>query len=109
MESVRCGEWGFLGYLEGGYKGASAAAYLRMTGFSIPVWAARIYCYERDAAGTFSVPAYNGRGIAASLVSSCKARLFHRYTLRMTLRAGCQWRINHAPAPTLNFQLQIDC
>ncbi len=108
MESVRCGEWGFLGYLEGGYKGASAAAYLRMTGFSIPVWAARIYCYERDAAGTFSVPAYNGRGIAASLVSSCKFRLWHRLTLRGTLRAAAQWRIGYAPAYTLNAQLQCD-
>lgn len=108
LETVRCSEWGFLGYLEGGYKGASASGYLRLTGFSVPVWAARIYCYERDASGTFSVPAYNGRGIAASFVGSCKARIFRRFTLRGTLRAGCQWRVSYAPAPTLNFQLQMD-
>ena len=108
LEADYCSSWGCLGYLEGGYKASSASLFLRVTGFSISSWAARIYCYERDAAGTFSVPAYNGRGIAASFVGSCKARIFRRFTLRGTLRAAAQWRIGYAPAYTLNAQLQCD-
>jgi hypothetical protein len=82
--------------------------FLRVTGFSISSWAARIYCYERDAPGTFYVPAYNGRGLATSLVGSCKFRLWHRLWHRLTLRAAAQWRIGYAPAYTLNAQLQCD-
>ena len=108
LEADYCSSWGCLGYLEGGYKASSASLFLRVTGFSISSWAARICCYERDAAGTFSVPAYNGRGIAASFVGSCKARIFRRFTLRGTLRAAAQWRIGYAPAYTLNAQLQCD-
>ena len=74
-----------------------------MTGFSISSWAARIYCYERDAAGTFSVPAYNGRGFAISAVASCKWRHF-----KANLRAACQFRVGQKPTPTLNLQLQCD-
>ena len=35
---------------------------LRATLFCAWDWDARIYCYERDAPGTFSVPAYYGKG-----------------------------------------------
>lgn len=106
LEAVRCDGWGMLGYLEGGYKGNGLAAYLRLTGFSVSGWAARIYCYEREAPGNFSVPAYNGRGIAPSLVAGYKLRIGHRFTLRGHLRAACTLRTDRAPAYTLNLQLQ---
>ena len=107
-EADYCEKWGFLSYLEGGYKNEISALYLRVTGFLIPQWSARIYCYERDAAGTFSVPAYNGRGVALSLVGSYKLLIGRRFRLKANLRAAYQMRAGQKPAPTLNLQLQGD-
>ena len=104
-EAVNCGGWGLLSYLEGGYKNEALSAYLRLTGFHIPRWESRIYCYERDAPGTFSVPAYSGQGISASLVAGYKLRL-GRFTLKANLRAAYMLRIGRESTPTLNFQLQ---
>lgn len=117
LEAVRCSMWGFLTYVEGGRKNESSAIYLRVTGFSIPVWDARIYCYERDAPGTFSVPSYNGRGIAFSAVGSLKLRPFRNlsqrhplrfFSLKGNLRAACQLRTDRRPSYTLALQLQAD-
>ncbi|MBR4774696.1 MAG: hypothetical protein IK008_01185 [Bacteroidales bacterium] len=107
LEAVRCEKWGVLSYIEGGYKGPKSAVYLRATGFSVQAWAARIYCYERDAPGTFSVPAYNGRGVALSLTASHKKRM-GCFTLKGHLRAACTIREGYHPAPVLNLQLQGD-
>ena len=117
LEAVRCSMWGFLTYVEGGRKNESSALYLRVTGFSIPVWDARIYCYERDAPGTFSVPSYNGRGIAFSAVGSLKLRPFRNlsqrhllrfFSLKGNLRAACQLRTDRRPSYTLALQLLAD-
>jgi len=117
LEAVRCSMWGFLTYVEGGRKNESSSLYLRVTGFSIPVWDARIYCYERDAPGTFSVPSYNGRGIAFSAVGSLKLRPFRNrsqrhplrfFSLKGTLRAACQLRTDRRPSYTLALQLLAD-
>ena len=117
LETVHCGKWGVLTYLEGGRKNETSAIYLRVTGFSVSAWDARIYCYERDAPGTFSVPAYNGRGLAFSAVGSLKvhpfrtlarSHPFHYFTLKANLRAACQLRTDRRPAYTLALQLQAD-
>ncbi|MBR1570029.1 MAG: hypothetical protein IJ651_04800 [Bacteroidales bacterium] len=107
LEGVHCEGLGGLGYWEGGYKDDTLAGYLRLTGFFIDRWADRIYSYERDAAGTFSVPAYAGRGCAISLVGSWKHR-FRHCTLRATLRSALSYRAGRPLAPTLNAQLQAD-
>jgi hypothetical protein len=104
-EAVRCKSWGFLSYLEGGYKNETLSSYLRFTAFSIPEWADRMYSYERDAPGTFSVPAYSGTGISASLVAGYKLRL-GRVTLKANLRGAYMLRVGRESTPTLNFQLQ---
>ena len=106
FEAVRCEAWGLLTYLEGGYKNEFLSAYLRFAAFDIDKWNDRIYCYERDAPGTFSVPAYYGRGLSASLVAGYKLRLGRRFTLKAHLRAGYMLRVAREPTPTLNFQLQ---
>ena len=106
LEAVRCDGWGMLSYLEGGYKGSKTAIYLRATGFYTEAWAARIYCYERDAPGTFSVPAYNGRGLAVSLVAGHKVHIGRQFALKGHVRAACTFREGYHPAPTLNLQLQ---
>ena len=105
FEAVRCDAWGLLTYLEGGYKDESLSAYLRVAAFEIDQWDDRIYCYERDAPGTFSVPAYYGRGLSASLVAGYKLRL-GRFVLKAYLRGGYMVRVDRESTPTLNFQLQ---
>ena len=107
MEAVRCEHWGFLGYLEGGYKGV-LNAYLRATVFSIPKWNDRIYVYERDAAGTFSVPAYYGEGAGVSAVAAWKHRFKGRFSLKANLRAAGLFRLRQQAGYTLNVQLQAD-
>lgn len=106
-EWVHCGQSSVLTYLEGGYKGENLAAYLRLTGFLADNWNARIYCYERDAPGTFSVPAYYGRGLSASLVGSWKYR-FRWFTVKTYVRASYMVRKERKPTPALNFQLQLE-
>jgi hypothetical protein len=69
-----------LTYVEGGYVDESSkrklTLFLRGTAFKIDRWDDRIYIYERDIPGAFSVPAYYGRGCSASAVASVKRRHF---------------------------------
>ncbi|MBQ9411140.1 MAG: hypothetical protein IJU21_05980 [Bacteroidales bacterium] len=105
LEAVRCEKWGFLTYLEGGYKKESVWAYLRVTGFIIDSWNDRIYVYERDAPGSFSVPAYYGRGVSLSATGAFKWH-FGAVEMRAYLRAAGLFRTGRPFAPTLNLQLQ---
>ena len=107
LEAVRCASWGFLGYLEGGYKKEVLSAYLRVTGFMIDNWNDRIYVYERDAPGTFSVPAYYGRGASVSVTGAARWRIGRRFDLRVNLRAAGLFRAARPFTPTLNIQLQM--
>ena len=70
LDVVNCDRIGFLTYLEGGYKTQKYALYLRQGLFFIDQWDDRIYSYERDAPGAFSVPAYYGRGVWTALTGS---------------------------------------
>lgn len=108
VEGVHCEGWGGLVYWEGGYKAEALSGYFRLTGFLIDKWADRIYTYERDAPGTFSVPAYSGRGLSVSAVGSWKHRFLSRFTLKVYARAACSFRVGRTPAPTLNLQIQLD-
>ena len=106
-EAVRCDSWGFLGYLEGGYKSEAISAYLRVTGFKIDRWTDRIYVYERDAPGSFSVPAYYGRGVSISAMGNIKHR-FKYFTLKFYARGAYTFKNGSKPAPILNLQLMLD-
>lgn len=106
-EGVYCEKGGILGYLEGGYKGERAAGYFRFTCFGIPQWNDRIYCYERDAPGSFSVPAYSGEGFAFSLVGNWKHR-FRWLALKIYGRGACMIRKEKTTSWTLNLQLQVE-
>ena len=77
-------DYGFLSFLEGGYKGTKASVYLKQQFFIVDDWDDRIYSYEREAPGNFSVPAFYGRGISTSLMSSWR---FSRWG-RVYLKAG---------------------
>ena len=60
-------DWGLLGYVEGGWRRRVLALNLRQGIFRIDDWNDRIYVYERDAPGSFNVPAFYGRGLWTSL------------------------------------------
>ncbi len=62
---------GLLTYLEAGHKGNRLNLFLRQGLFLIDDWDDRIYAYERDAPGNFSVPAYYGRGLWTAFTGSC--------------------------------------
>lgn len=108
LEVVQCEKFGFLNYWECGYKDEGTwSAYLRLTGFVIDQWNDRIYVYERDAPGNFSVPAYSGRGGAVSVVGGWKHR-FRRLTLKAYLRGSWMVRVGRPPTPALALQLHCD-
>ena len=70
---------GYLSYVEGGYISERLTAYLRQGVFFIDDWDDRIYVYERDAPGSFNVPAMYGRGLWTSMTSSVRISSFRLY------------------------------
>lgn len=70
LHLTQCVHVGALTYVEGGYNNSSIAVYLRQGIFLIDDWEDRVYAYERDAPGSFSVPAFYGRGVWTSLTAS---------------------------------------
>ncbi len=75
LEGILCRSLSGLSYVEGGRKTERFSAYLRGTVFIVDNWDDRIYSYERDAPGSFNVPAYYGRGWSLSAICGCKFRL----------------------------------
>ena len=61
-----------LGYIEAGYADSRLSAFLRYGMFAVDNWDDRIYVYERDAPGSFNVPAFYGRGLWTSVYLSWK-------------------------------------
>lgn len=88
LEGLLCRSLAGLAYLEGGRKTDWFSAYLRGTIFIVDNWDDRIYSYERDAPGNFTVPAYYGRGWSLSAVSGCKLRLGRGRALKLYFRAS---------------------
>lgn len=64
--------WSFLVYLEGGWKRDKNSAYLRGTLFSADTWSDRLYVYERDVPGSFSLTPCYGHGGMLSLCGRWK-------------------------------------
>ena len=67
INALKSDNHGFLSYVEGGLLKKSLTVYLRQGIFIIDDWDDRIYAYERNAPGNFSVPAYYGRGVWTAL------------------------------------------
>ncbi len=67
FNALWCKAFACLGYLEGAYSAEKFQLWLRGGLFRADNWDDRIYAYERDAPGSFNVPAYYGRGCNASL------------------------------------------
>ena len=88
IEGLLCRSLAGLAYLEGGRKTERFSAYLRGTIFIVDNWDDRIYSYERDAPGNFTVPAYYGRGWSLSAVSGCKFHFGGGRVLKLYFRAS---------------------
>ena len=88
IEGLLCRSLAGLTYLEGGRKTDRFSAYLRGTIFIADTWDDRIYSYERDAPGNFTVPAYYGRGWSLSAVAGCKFRFGKGKALKLYFRAS---------------------
>ncbi|MGM9766397.1 MAG: hypothetical protein ACI3ZO_08590 [Candidatus Cryptobacteroides sp.] len=87
LNVLECKSFSGLVYAEEGYCGGKGAVFLRSTFFIVDNWDDRIYSYERDAPGTFNVPAYYGRGYALSLVAR-KRFEWRSGALKLYFRAG---------------------
>ena len=118
LHQLMCKEFGTLGYVEAGYVSKNTGAgqadgvqavssalqfscWLRATVFRAENWADRIYCYERDVPGAFTVPAYYGRGWAGSLYGGVRYGR-HSFWLRSSL---LRYRSDSRPA-TSEIRLQ---
>ena len=78
-----CEAAGFLGYAEAGYcPDIRLKIYLRQGFFRIDDWDDRIYVYERDAPGSYNVPAFYGRGVWTSLYMTSKFSRWGKVCLR---------------------------
>lgn len=76
---------GFLTYVEGGYKTDKFSLHIRQMYFMVDEWDDRIYAYERDAPGNYSVPAFYGRGLNTALMLSWKFSRWGRLYLKGTM------------------------
>lgn len=82
---VHCSDFGVLGYAEGGHSAGRFSSFLRAGAFRIDSWEDRIYVYERDMPGNFSVPAFRGRGFWVSAYCSFKPAR----GIKLFLRTAC--------------------
>ncbi len=100
---------GLLAYIEGLHAGKRLTVSLRQGIFLIDDWEDRIYVYERDAPGSFNVPAMYGRGIWTSTALSWKFSRWGRLYLRSSLTTyPFMAAENKKPGKAeLKFQLQV--
>ena len=100
-----CDGGGILTYAEGGYAGGPLTFTIRGTYFHTRGWASRIYAYERDAPGNFSVPAYYGSGGALTLVAGSR-KDWRRCTLKSWARLYIKWK-SGGMTPALSLQIAL--
>ena len=81
---LKCSGYGLLMYLEESWRNESLSVHVRQGAFRIDHWEDRIYVYERDAPGSFNVPAFYGRGLWASLYAGWRFWSLGRMYLRMS-------------------------
>ena len=81
---LKCDGLSGLGYVEASWRHEDVSLYVRQGVFFVDDWDDRIYVYERDAPGSFNVPAMYGRGMLGNVVMSWKVSR----AVRMYLRAA---------------------
>ncbi len=87
LNALQCVGTGFLSYMEGGYRNDRLSVHVRQGIFRIDSWQDRIYAYERDAPGSFNVPAYYGRGVWTALMINWRFARWGRMYIRAAATA----------------------
>ena len=95
-----------LGYIEGGFKNPDISAYGRIGIFCVDNWDDRIYIYERDAPGSYNVPAMYGRGLWGSAYASWKPTRWIRLYLRASYVSYCLMSIEKKKPGKAELRLQ---
>lgn len=104
-DRVWCQSTSWFWYAEAGRK-SKLSAYIRFALFKIDDWPDRIYVYERDAPGSFNVPAYYGRGFSASVVASYKYGKQRLHLRASTVRYP--WNLtDKSPKTEIKIQYQL--
>ncbi len=109
LDIVHCEETSWLINAEAGRTEGALKAYLRWTLFRVDKWPDRIYVYERDAPGSFNVPAYYGKGWSLSLAGSWRPSRRHAFYLRLSY-IGYPWMDSPKPSRTeikVQYQLSL--
>lgn len=95
-----CDGFAWLWYAEAGRSRVTekrtTTLYTRFSLFKVDEWDDRIYVYERDAPGSFNVPAYYGRGCSVSLTATLKKRR-HALHLRIS-NISYPWNLTTKPS-----------
>lgn len=104
---VVCNEYGFLSYVESGYVGGKSAFFARTGLFLADEWEDRIYAYERDAPGSFNIPAYYGRGFWSSVMWRWSFARWGRLYLRAAVTSYPLMEEKKPGKAELKFQLEI--
>lgn len=107
----RCRSFSGLAFCEAGYRNENSSktryAYARVTLFDVENWDDRIYIYERDIQGAFSVPAYYGRGWSFNIVTMYKWKGRAAVCLRFSY-LDYPWMTEKKPGKAeLKFQLLV--
>lgn len=76
-----CKDFAWLWNAGPAWKGEVLQAQARFTLFKVDEWDDRIWCYDPDVPGTFSIPAYYGRGYAISALAGWKGTLYVRLSV----------------------------
>ena len=88
-DAVKCIDAGVLSYVEAGFKPRDDKSFwLRGTVFRADNWYDRLFCFQRDAPGNFTVPFYYGRGYALSAYAALKWTIPRRGRIGAYLRAA---------------------
>lgn len=105
LHAVQDGRSGFLGYVEGGWTPPGGFGWLRITLYSTPGWQSRIYCYERDAPGSFTVPACYGTGAQVMAYAGWKRRI-RKTCLKLYLRGS--WAVKKEKPGVAGLKVQLE-
>lgn len=108
LEARHCAGLSFLSYCEGGYKENGLAAYLRMGVFRVDDWDDRIYVYERDAPGSFNVPAFYGRGLWGTVFLSWRLARWAKAYVRASITSYPFMKKSKPGKAELRLQIIVD-
>ena len=103
--------FGALGYIQAGYKRSvpekqnEFSALLRACAFGTATWENRIWCYEGDIPGSFSVPARYGRGWNIYALLGLKSARTRRLRHSLRLKASALFQNSPKRLPQTEIRL----